>query len=94
LVTYQILNKKTKKPVNGVKVRLKIYTGKKFKSFTLKTKKVGKYKGIVGIFSNEFSVGKHKVVIEPISIKYSGSGKTTIKIMKSAKKYPAKTTKA
>ena len=94
LVTYQVLDKKTKKGVNGVKVKVLIYTGKKFKTINLKTKKIGKYKGIAGFFTNEYSVGKHKVVIKPISIKYSGSGKTSIIILKSAKKYPAKTSKA
>ena len=94
LVTYQVLNKKTKKGVNGIKVEFKIYTGKTYKTITLKTKKVGKYKGIAGFFTNEYSVGKHKVVIVPTSIKYDGSGKTTIVIKSSAKKYPSKTTKS
>lgn len=94
LVTYQALNKKTKKGVNGIKVEFKIYTGKTYKTITLKTKKVGKYKGIAGFFTNEYSVGKHKVVIVPTSIKYDGSGKTTIVIKSSAKKYPSKTTKS
>ncbi len=94
LITFQILDKKTKRGVNGVKVKLMIYTGKKYKAFILKSKKVGKFKGIVGVFTNEFSVGKHKVVVKPISLKYSGSGKSTITIKKSAKKYSKKTTKA
>lgn len=94
LVTYQVLNKKTKKGVNGIKVEFKIYTGKTYKTITLKTKKVGKYKGIAGFFTNEYSIGKHKVVIVPTSIKYDGSGKTTIVIKSSAKKYPSKTTKS
>ena len=94
LITYQVLNKKTKKGVNGIKVEFKIYTGKTYKTITLKTKKVGKYKGIAGFFTNEYSVGKHKVVIVPTSIKYDGSGKTTIVIKSSAKKYPSKTTKS
>ncbi len=94
LVTYHVLNKKTEKGVNGIKVEFKIYTGKTYKTITLKTKKVGKYKGIAGFFTNEYSVGKHKVVIVPTSIKYDGSGKTTIVIKSSAKKYPSKTTKS
>ena len=93
LISFQILDKKTKKGVNGVKVKVKIYTGKKYKTFTLKSKKVSKVKGIIGFATNEFSAGKHKVVIEPVSLKYSGSGKTTMVIKKSAKKYPKKTFK-
>lgn len=92
LITFQVLNKKTKKGVNGVKVKLKIFTGKKFKTISAKSKKLGKYKGMVGIFTNEYSVGKHAVKIEPVNIKYSGSGKSSIKIKKSAKKYVSKTT--
>ncbi len=94
LVTYQVLNKKTGKGVNGVKVKFLIYTGKTYKTLTLKTKTVGKFKGIAGFFTNEYSVGKHVIKIMPTSIKYDGSGKTTIVIKSSAKKYPSKTTKS
>jgi hypothetical protein len=69
-----------------------IKEGKKYKTITLKTKKIDKRKGIAGIFTNEFSVGKHIVKIKPASIKYKGSGKSSIPIKKSSKKYPAKTT--
>ena len=97
LISFQVLNKKTKKPVSGVKVKFLIKTGKKYTTLILKTKTIKtngkKYKGITGFFSNKFSVGKHTVKIEPFSMKYSGSGKTSIIIKKSAKKYPPKTTK-
>ena len=97
LISFQVLNKKTKKPVNGVKVKFLIKTGKKYATITLKTKTVKKngkkYKGITGFFSNKFSVGKHAVKIEPVEMKYSGYGKSSIVIKKSAKKYPQKTTK-
>ncbi len=92
LISFQVLNKKTKKGVNGVKVKFKIFTGKKFKTVTVKSKKVDKYKGIAGIFTNEYSVGKHTVKIEPVSIKYDGSGKSSITIKKSTKRYTSKTT--
>lgn len=91
LISFQVLNKKTKKGVNGIKVKLMIKEGKKYKTITLKTKKIGKLKGIAGIFTNEFSVGKHIVKINPVSIKYAGSGKSSIVIKKSSKRYPAKT---
>lgn len=97
LISFQVLNKKTKKPVNGVKVKFLIKTGKKYITITHKTKTVKKngkkYKGITGFFSNKFSVGKHVVKIEPVSMKYSGSGKSSIVIKKSAKNYPPRTTK-
>ena len=97
-ITFQILNKKTKKGVNGIKVKLMIKSGKKYKTFvlkskTLKNKKGKKVKGVVGVITNEFSAGKHKVIIMPASIKYSGSGKSYIVIKKSATKRPPKTIK-
>ena len=71
-----------------------IKEGKKYKTIILKTKKIDKLKGIVGIFTNEFSVGKHIVKIKPVSIKYTGSGKSSIVIKKSSKRYSSKTTEA
>jgi hypothetical protein len=92
LRSYLVLNKKTKKGVNGIKVKVLIYTGKKYKTYTFKTKKIkGKkvtYNGAFGFATNKFSVGKHKVKIMPASIKYKGSVKTTIKITKKARKGP------
>ena len=86
LISYVVKDKKTKKGVNGIKIKLLIYTGKKVKTVTLKTKKKGKFNGAMGFATNELSVGKHKVVIVPASIKYSGSAKTTMIIKKAAKK--------
>lgn len=89
-----VMNKKTKKPVNGVKVKLLIYTGSKLtKTVTLKTKSVKKHKGVVGYSTNELSVGNHKVKIQFSDIKYGGSAKSSMKITKKAKKYPAATFK-
>ena len=92
LRSFLVLNKKTKKGVNGIKVKVLIYTGKKYKTYTFKTKKIkGKkvtYNGAFGFATNKFSVGKHKVKIMPASIKYKGSVKTTIKITKKARKGP------
>ena len=86
LISYVVKDKKTKKGVNGIKINLLIYTGKKFKTVTLKTKKKGKFNGAMGFATNDLSVGKHKVVIVPASIKYSGSAKTSMIIKKAAKK--------
>lgn len=90
LLSYLVLNKKTGKGINGVKLKVLVYTGKKYTSFTLKTKKVKNkyvYNGATGFATNKFSVGKHTVKIMPTSLKYKGSVTTSIIIKKSAKKY-------
>ncbi|WP_405292881.1 hypothetical protein [Methanobrevibacter sp.] len=86
LISYVVKDKKTNKGINGVKINLLIYTGKKYKVISLKTKKSGKYNGAMGFSTNDLSVGKHKVIIVPANIKYSGSAKTTMIIKKAAKK--------
>lgn len=86
LLTILVMNKKTKKLVNGVKLKLHIYTGKKYKTVTLKTKNFNGLKGITGYATNQLSVGKHKVIIMPADFKYSGYKKTSMIIKKSAKK--------
>ncbi len=86
--SFIVMNKKTKKGINGVKVKVLIYTGKKYKSYTLKSSKKDKYKGAFGFATNAFSAGKHKLVLKPVSIKYKGSFKTSIHIQKSAAKGP------
>ena len=86
-------NKKTKKPINGVKIKLLIYTGKQYKVITLKTMKKGKFKGVCGYATNKLSVGMHKVKIMPVEVKYGGSASSSMKITKKAKKVPAWETK-
>lgn len=93
LVSFIVKDKKTKKGVNGVKLKLLIYTGKTYITINLKTKKVGKFKGAVGYSTNKPSVGKHKIVIMPESIAYSGSKTTSMTIKAASKKYPAWETK-
>ena len=92
LLSYMALNKKTKKGINGIQFKVSIYTGKTFKTYTIKSKKIkGKkktYMGAFGFSTNAFSAGKHKVVITPVSIKYKGTIKTTITIKKAATKGP------
>lgn len=89
LLTILVMNKKTKKLVNGVKLKLLIYTGKKYKTITLKTKKFNGVSGMAGFATNELSVGKHKVKIMPAKFKYDGYKKSSMIIKKSAKKSKA-----
>ena len=74
-----VKNKKTKKVIKGVKVKIKVYTGKKAKTFTAKTNT----KGIAKILTNKLKVGKHKVVVASAN-KYvtAKKAKSTIKIKK------------
>ena len=55
----KVIDSKTKKPVAKVKLILKVYTGKKYKKYSLKTDK----KGIVSFNMKSLPKGKHKVVI-------------------------------
>lgn len=87
-ISIYVKNKKTKKYVNGVKLKVLVYTGKTYKTINLKTKKVHGVKGFAGYATNELSVGKHKVKIIPADIKYGGSKTTKMTIKKSARKYP------
>ncbi|WP_405308654.1 hypothetical protein [Methanobrevibacter sp.] len=84
-----VKDKSTKKLLNGVKIKLFVYTGSKYKTITLKTKTINKYKGSLIYATNKLSVGKHKVIIRPVSIRYKGFAKTTMTIKKSAKWYNA-----
>lgn len=87
-ISIKVMDKSTKKPVNGVKLKLYVYKGRKVvKKITLKTKKFSKYKGVTGYATNKLSVGTHKVVIKSVSKNYKGSAKSKMKIKKSAKKY-------
>ena len=74
-----VKNKKTKKVITGVKVKIKVYTGKKAKTYTAKTNS----KGIAKISTKKLKVGKHKVVVTS-GDKYvtAKKAKSTIKITK------------
>ena len=72
----------------GIKIKLLIYTGKKYKTIVLKTKKIKdkntkeKYCG-VAYATNAFSKGTHKVKILPYDeVKYQGSKTTKLVIKK------------
>jgi ribosomal protein L9 len=75
----KVKNKKTKKVIQGVKVKIKVYTGKKAKTFTAKTNA----KGIAKISTAKLKVGKHKVVVTSAN-KYvvAKKAKSAIKIKK------------
>ena len=74
-----VKNKATKKPVNGVTLKLDVYYGKKvhntYKLVTGNYKDSdGKvHKGFVSYATNKIPAGKHKLVIKPTSGKYKGS---------------------
>ncbi|MBR3155911.1 MAG: hypothetical protein IKF13_03740 [Methanobrevibacter sp.] len=52
-------HKSTKKPMSGIKLKLKIYTGKKYKTYTVKTNK----KGVAKFNTKRLSYGKHNVKV-------------------------------
>ena len=74
-----VKNKKTKKVIKGVKVKVKVYTGKKAKTYKIKTNS----KGIAKLSVKKLKVGKHKVVVTSAN-KYvvAKKAKSTIKIKK------------
>ena len=90
ILSYIVSNKKTNKGINGIKIKFLIYTGKKYKTFVLKTKKIKGstkiYNGAIGFATNEFSAGTHKVKILPYDLKYKGLATSSIVIKKSATK--------
>ena len=61
----KVTSTKTKKVLSSVKVKVKVYTGKKYKTYTIKTNS----KGIASLKISQ-SVGKHKVVLSPGSPTY------------------------
>jgi hypothetical protein len=72
-------NKKTKKPISKLKLKVKVYTGKKYKTYTIKTNK----KGIAKLSVKKLKVGKHKVLVKSAD-KYcvAKQAKSSIKIKK------------
>lgn len=75
----KVTNKKTKKIIPGVKVKVKVYTGKKSKTYTIKTNS----KGIAKLSTKSLKVGKHNVVITSANKYVKASKKTSsIKITK------------
>ena len=73
-----VKNKATKKVVKNIKVKVKVYTGKKFKTYTVKTNS----KGLAKLNTKSLKVGKHKVVVSSGNSKYVISAKSVITIKK------------
>lgn len=73
-----IKNKLTNKAINGIKIKIKVYTAKKYKTFMVKTYK----KGLAKINTKSLKVGYHKVVISSGNGKYNISYKSSIVIKK------------
>ncbi len=65
----KITNKNTKKVVSSLTLKIKVYTGKKYKTYTVKTNS----KGIVNLNTKYLSKGTHKVVIKSGNTNYSVS---------------------
>ena len=60
-----IKNKATKKLLNGVTIKLKVFTGSKYKIYSLKSTK-----GVIKLNTTKLSVGNHKVVVFSGNTKY------------------------
>jgi hypothetical protein len=73
---FKVTVKLNKKPVKDVKVKVKVYTGKKSKIYTLKTNK----KGVASLNTKKLKKGKHKVVISSGNANYKISAKSQITI--------------
>ncbi|MDO5832620.1 MAG: hypothetical protein Q4Q14_07240 [Methanobrevibacter sp.] len=81
-------DKSSKKLISGIKLQIKIFTGKKYKTFNLVTKYTKALKAVgVLIETNAFSAGTHKVTVKVTTPNYSGYDTGKIVIPKSAKKY-------
>ena len=81
-VTYKYKKSKyfkvTVKNGKNIKIKVKVYTGKKAKTYTLKTNS----KGIAKLNTKKLKVGKHKVVISSGNSNYKISAKSLITIKK------------
>ena len=71
-----VKNKNTNKAIKYLKIKLKIYTGKKYKIYNIKTDK----KGVAKFKTNKLKKGNHKVVISSGSSIYKISKTSLIKI--------------
>lgn len=66
-VKTKITYKANNEPVKKLKVKVKVYTGKQYKVFKLKTNA----KGIIKLKAKYFTKGKHKIVLKSMNKKYS-----------------------
>ena len=68
----KVISKKTKKTLSNVKVKIRVYTGNKYQTYTKKTNK----KGIASLKITQ-SVAKHKVIIMNVATKLYSASKLT-----------------
>lgn len=73
-----VKNKATKKAVSNVKVKIKVFTGKKYKTYTVKTNK----NGIAKLNTKTLKTGSHIVVISSGNSNYQIFGNSMISIKK------------
>ena len=76
--TLNLKDKKAKKTLKNVKVNLRIYTGKGYKNYVVKTDK----NGIAKFNTRNLKAGFHRVILSPANHKYMISGKSSINIKK------------
>ena len=73
---FKITVKAYKKPVKNLKLKVKVYTGKKYRTYTLKTNK----NGLAKLNTKKLKKGSHKVIISSGNANYKVSAKSLIKI--------------
>lgn len=73
---FKITVKSNKKVVKNLKLKLKVYTGKKYKTYTVKTDK----KGLAKFNTKNLKIGKHNVIISTSDKNYKLSSKSIITI--------------
>lgn len=71
-----VTDKKTKKPIKNTKVTVKVYTGKEYKTYKLKTNQ----KGIIQINTKNLKKGIHKININSKGGNYIITKNTSIKV--------------
>lgn len=70
--TAKVINEKTNKPIPGIKVTLKIYTGNSYQTYTASTNS----SGYLNFNVNGLSVGTHKVLLSPATRYFVGETET------------------
>lgn len=71
-----VKDKKTNKALKNIKIKVKVFTGKKYKTYNIKTNK----KGVAKLNTKTITKGTHKVKISSTDKYYKVSAKSTIKI--------------
>lgn len=75
----KVTDANTKKAVSNLKLKLKVFTGKKFKTITVKTDA----NGVTRYSASKLSLGVHKVVVDKVSGNYYSSARTSsVKVSK------------